>query len=152
VLGRLCRGMGTIFVDRERRSDVARAGREILAALDRGDGVVLFAEGTSTAGAGVAPFRSSLLEPAAARRMPVYYASITYRTPAGAPPAHRAVCWWGDMPFASHLFALFGLGAFDAVVRFGPEPVADVDRKRLAARLRERVAERFTPVVSPEAL
>src|SRR5258708_15386051 len=55
---------GTLFLRREKRSDVARMTREMRRVLDEGQLVVLFPEGTSSDGSSVLPFKSSLLEPA----------------------------------------------------------------------------------------
>jgi len=71
VFGWFARMAGTRFVDRERRSDVARVGDEIAPVLAAGLRVVLFLEGTSTDGRTVQPFKSSLLEPAVQARWPI---------------------------------------------------------------------------------
>ncbi len=147
VIGRLCRSVGTLFVDRELRRDLPRVIAEIDAELARGEGVVLFPEGTSTAGAGVGPFRPALLEVAARTRQPVSYATLGYRTPATARPAHLAVCWWGEMGFTGHLVKLLALPGFDASLVFGDEAIHEPDRKRLATRLRRAIDRHFVPVV-----
>jgi len=51
----------TLFVSRRAR-DAARVGASVREAIGRGTRLVLFAEGTISAGTTVAPFRSSLLE------------------------------------------------------------------------------------------
>jgi len=150
VLGLMCRSMGTIFIDREKRKDVTRVNRLIEKALASGRGIVLFAEGTSTEGATVREFKPALLEQAAALRLPVHYAALSYSTPSGEVPAHLSVCWWGDMTFPGHLFALLGLPGFRATLVFGPRSIQEADRKRLAIRLREAVEEQFIPVVVME--
>lgn len=139
VIGLLARSVSTIFVDRTRRRDVVRVGGRIRNALAEGDAVVLFAEGTSTAGHDVAPFRSSLLAEAAEAEIPVHYATLRYRTPAGEPSAEEAVCWWGDMTFTPHFLGLLGLTSIEATVVFGAEPIRSRSRKQLAARLNEAV-------------
>ncbi|HLF82599.1 MAG TPA: lysophospholipid acyltransferase family protein, partial [Blastocatellia bacterium] len=106
VIGLLCRGVNTIFVDRERRKDVARVNELIDLALGEGRGVVLFAEGTSTRGDTVLPFKSSLLEQAARAGLAVSYAALSYRTRENEPPAHLSVCWWGEMTFVKHVIGL----------------------------------------------
>ncbi|HEV2764486.1 MAG TPA: lysophospholipid acyltransferase family protein [Pyrinomonadaceae bacterium] len=146
VVGRLCRRAGTIFVNRRSPRDIPRALGEVEAALDEGAGVVLFAEGTSTRGAGVLPFKSPLLEAAARRRLPVHYASLSYRTPAGEACAETSVCWWGDMTFPGHFFDLLKLRSFRARLDFGEGPISDYDRKALAVRLRAAVSANFVPV------
>ncbi|HKX45760.1 MAG TPA: 1-acyl-sn-glycerol-3-phosphate acyltransferase, partial [Planctomycetota bacterium] len=114
--------------------------------LARGHTVVLFPEGTSSRGVEVLPFRPSLLEPAAGGGFPVVPAAVSYRTPAGAPPASRAVCWWGDMTFAGHFVRLLGLPGFDARVAFGSEAPREPDRKVLADNLWQAVRAQFEPV------
>ena len=146
IVGRLCRSMRTIFIDRRSRRDIPRALSLIESALDEGAGVVLFAEGTSTRGAGVLPFKSPLLEAAARRGLPVHYASLGYRTPPGEAPADSSVCWWGDMTFPTHFFGLLKLKSFRADLVFGEEAIVEGDRKALAGRLWAAVSARFVPV------
>ena len=148
VLGFMSRSMGTIYLDRTRKRDLVRVGREIEEALEAGEGVVLFPEGTSTQGADVRPFRSSLLEVAARRNLPVRYAALRYSTGEGDPPAHRSVAWWGDATFGPHFLALLGVSRIEATVSFGDEPVAETDRKLLARRLHEEVEGRFVPMTA----
>ena len=147
VFGLLARSMGSIFVDRTATRDALRALDELADAMAAGDAVLLFAEATSTAGHTVLPFRPALLEWAAQTGHPAHYASIGYRTPAGGPPAHLAVCWWGEMTFMRHLIELARLPWIEATVRFGDAPIAERDRQRLAERLHQAVSAQFTPVV-----
>jgi 1-acyl-sn-glycerol-3-phosphate acyltransferase len=150
VLGFLARIGGTLFLDRKRKKEVLHIAREIQRSLEQGVGVVLFPEGTSTLGAGVLAFRSSLLEPAAALAIPVRYASLRYATANGEEPASTAVSWWGDAPFVPHLRRLLGLSRIEASLVFGPEPITDPDRKSLAQRLHRAVASRFVPMASSD--
>jgi 1-acyl-sn-glycerol-3-phosphate acyltransferase len=147
VVGPLCRAVGTVFVDRRNRRSLPVVLDSVGRALAAGSGVVLFAEGTSTSGAGVAPFRPSLLELAARERIPVHYVSLSYRTPAGEAPASEAVCWWGDMTFPDHLYGLFQLPGFGVSLTFGEQPILEGDRKALARRLWSAVNAQFIPVV-----
>jgi len=150
VVGRLCRSVSTIFIDRARHSDVTRANRSIRQTMAKGDGVVLFAEGTSTDGGGVRPFKSSLLETAARAGFAVSYSAISYRTRGTDRPARLAVCWWGDMTFLGHLFALLRLSEVRAAVSFGAEKIREGDRKALARRLWSAVSDQLTTVVKLE--
>jgi 1-acyl-sn-glycerol-3-phosphate acyltransferase len=146
VIGLMCRTLGTIFVNRGRRRDIPATLERVRRTLNRGAGVVIFAEGTSTSGRGVAPFKPSLLEVAAREGVPVHYATLGYRTPPGEPAAREAVCWWGDMTFPGHLYALLQLPRFEAEVRFGERPVEGRDRKLLAEKLWSAVNAQFVPV------
>lgn len=150
LIGMLCRSVGTIFIDRANRRSILQVNAEVERACRDGRGVVLFAEGTSTRGAGVLPFKPSLLEPAARAGFAVSYAAISYRTREAQSPAHLAVCWWGDMTFAGHLYGLLRLSEIRATLAFGPSAIRDADRKRLASRLREGVSREFIPVVTTE--
>jgi len=143
LAGRICRDMGTIFIDRKNRRDIPRAGELIVERLDAGEGVIVFPEGTSTAGKEVLPFNSSFLEFAAQRDIPVSYAAITYTTPEGAPSASTTVCWGDEVGFVEHLWQLLKLSSYTAIITFGDAPVTNSDRKQLAAELHDRVEEKF---------
>lgn len=148
--GPIISSLDTIFVDRQSPRDLSRVNELIGQALDAGDGVALFPEGTSSAGEDVLPFRPSLLATAAQRSLGTHYAAITYSTPPGEPPAHQSVCWWGDMNFFDHFSKLLAIPKFYARVNFGSATISDADRKVLAVRLRDAVAQAFTPVVEKE--
>lgn len=145
--GKMIRNMGTIFVNREKRRDIPRAGNQVIETLSRGEGVIVFPEGTSTRGDEVLPFNSSFLEFAARTDTPVSYVSISYRTPEGEPPPSESVCWWDDTAFLPHLLRMLEVPNFTAVLNFGPEPVINLDRKQLASELRKKVQEVFIPVI-----
>lgn len=147
LAGRIVRDMGNIFIDRKNRRDIPRAGEEIIEKLNEGEGVIVFPEGTSTKGEEVLPFNSSFLQFASETDLPVSYGSISYRTPEGEEPASYMVCWWEDISFAAHLFRLFTLSEFTAIITFGDEPVLNPDRKELAKELRSKITEHFVPVV-----
>jgi 1-acyl-sn-glycerol-3-phosphate acyltransferase len=147
LAGRIVRDMGVIFIDRKNRRDIPRAGEEIIQKLNDGEGVIVFPEGTSTKGEDILPFNSSFLEFASKTDLPVSYASIAYRTPDGEPPASATVCWWDETTFIQHLFRLFTLSRYTAILDFGEESIVNPDRKQLATELRQRVKEKFIPMI-----
>ncbi len=147
LAGRVCRGYGTIFINRTNRRDIPRAGEEIIERLAAGEGVIVFPEGTSTKGEEVLPFNSSFLEFAARGNVPVHYAALTYSTPPDELAANLAACWWEDIGFFPHLWRLFHVRQYTATITFGDQPVMNPDRKLLAAELRDRVEEKFQPVL-----
>jgi 1-acyl-sn-glycerol-3-phosphate acyltransferase len=152
VAGRLSRSAGTVYIDRGRKRDIPRVLGRIDEVLADGAGVIVFPEGTSSAGEHVLPFRASLLDIPARDATPVSWSAISYRPVPGAPPPHRTVCWWGGMPFGSHALALLALPEIRAVIAWGDAPIADRDRKALAQRLHSAVDRRFRPVVSGNPL
>jgi len=147
LAGPIIRNMGMIFIDRKNRRDIPRAGLEIIKRLNEKEGVILFPEGTSTRGDDILPFNSSFLEFAAKTDLPVSYAAIGYKTPGGGPTASERVCWWEDIGFVEHLWRLFSLKEFTAIINFGEQPIQNPNRKELASQLREKVKEKFTPVL-----
>ena len=144
IMGLICRTMDTIFIDRNLRKDVPRVMQRIDDTMRRGLGVVLFAEGTSTNGQSVLPFKTSLLEFAARNHLPVHYASLGYVVPSGEPSADRSVCWWGDMTFPGHLFRLLQIPSFEASLAYGSEPIVARDRRVLAAKLWSAVSSQIS--------
>lgn len=146
LVGRGARSMGTIFLVRQRKRDLPDVNRQIEAALARGDGVVVFPEGTSSRGDRVLPFRPSLLAPAAETGAQVRCAVLHYQTSPGSPPASTHVCWWGDMTFAPHVAELLRIDRIEARIEFLPQALADADRKALAEKLWGAVNSRFRPI------
>src|SRR5437773_7774078 len=71
LFGWLARAAGTIFVERNCRSAAAHEVARISSAIESGLLVVLFPEGTSSDGATVLPFKSSLLQAAISARCPI---------------------------------------------------------------------------------
>lgn len=139
----------TVFVDRARRHQTGAAVAEIVKRLADGVSVVLFAEGTSSDGNRVLPFRSALLgavEEASARagNILIQPMSVSYTGLHGIPMGrqHRPlVAWYGDLDFLPHIKAFIEHGAVDAVVSFGDTVPADaaVDRKAMTKRLERSV-------------
>ncbi len=148
LFGLMCRTLGMIFIDRKQKRGIPRVIARIEETIARGLGVVLFAEGTSTDGHTVSPFKSSLLEFAARNHVPVHYASISYVAPVEATPADQSICWWGDMTFPDHVFRLLQLSGFEASVVFGAQPILSDNRHVLAKELWSAVSSQFTPITA----
>ncbi len=147
VIGLLARTSGTLFVDRERKADLRRAIAEVERTLAEDVGVVVFPEGTSTAGSEVLHFKPSIFEVPARTGRPVWCASLSYQTGSAAHPPSTSVCWWGDMTFGRHLYGLLQIPSVRARVAFGANPVVDGDRKALARAAHRSVQAQFTPVL-----
>lgn len=147
MAGKMVHNIGNIYVNRHNKRDIPRAGLDVLNALERGEGVIIFPEGTSTKGEEVLPFKSSFLEFAAQTNLPVHYASISYQTPLNEPPPSYAVCWWDETGLAEHMWRFFQLSEIKAVINFGERPIQNDNRKELAKELWEAVSKKFTPVL-----
>jgi 1-acyl-sn-glycerol-3-phosphate acyltransferase len=150
LMGLACRAVDTVFIDREKKRDVLRAGDQITRVLAEGRGVVLFAEGTTSCGQTILPLRSPLLAGAAEQRIPVHWAVLHYATDPESPPAGDAVCWWGEAELAPHFLTLARLPRIYATVSFGAEPIDHENRKILARRLHRAMVEAFIPIPQSE--
>jgi lyso-ornithine lipid O-acyltransferase len=143
----LARLQRTVFVDRERRSAVGETTSEIVERLADGDTILIFAEGTSSDGNRVLPFRTSLFAAAKptgkSHRVVggtvVQTVSLVYTRLHGIPfgRADRSlVGFYGDMDMQSHAWALLKAGPLDVRIKIGePVPLESfADRKDLARR------------------
>lgn len=148
----LARLQRSVFVDRERRASVGETAGEILERLAAGDNVVLFAEGTSSDGNRVLPFKTSLFaaaKPSArlgvtAPDAVVQTLSLVYTKLNGVPLGRwdrPLVGWYGDMEMTSHAWQLLKAGSLDVRIRVGPPvPLSEFeDRKDLARRSEDEI-------------
>ncbi|HZP76189.1 MAG TPA: lysophospholipid acyltransferase family protein [Pseudolabrys sp.] len=146
----------TVFVDRTRRHQTGAAIADMVERLAARIPVVLFAEGTSSDGNRVLPFRSALigaLRDACAHadigdRVMIQPVSICYTSVQGLPMGrqHRpVVAWYGDLDLTPHLKTFLERGAVDVVVTFGEPIPADgsSDRKNVT-RMLEMTVRRLT--------
>jgi lyso-ornithine lipid O-acyltransferase len=152
LVGTTARLQRTVFVDRSRRHQTGDAIAEIVKRLADGTSVVLFAEGTSSDGNRVLPFRSALIgavKEAGSRSesgILIQPMSICYTALHGIPMGrqHRPlVAWYGDLDFLPHIKALIARGAIDAVVSYGDPVAADgtADRKAMTKSLEGAVRQ-----------
>jgi len=131
LIGRLARKAGTLFIHRERMRDAGRMKDLVSGALQRGERVAVFPEGTSTCGDRVLPFRASLLQSAVAAHATIHPVSIRYVADDGA---HcEGVAYYGDRTFLSTLRATCGMKGLRVCLVFA-EPIAPggADRRALA--------------------
>ena len=141
----------SVFVDRNRRNEVGDKANEILERLDGGDHIVLFAEGTSSDGNSVVPFKTALFA-AAKPAGGAPWAPRSRRRRSRSPTPRSTGCrfagadatwspgmatWtWRAMPGGCS-----GSGPLDAYIRIGPPVPLDAfpDRKALARYAEDKV-------------
>jgi 1-acyl-sn-glycerol-3-phosphate acyltransferase len=157
LFGTLARLQRTIFVDRQRRSSAGVSTREIAARLADGEAIVLFAEGTTSDGNRILPFRSTLVGAAReavatagtdARAITVQPVTIAYQSRNGIPLDRRTradIAWYGDMELTPHLAGVVTRGPIDVVIAFNDPIPFDgaTDRKQVTRQAEARVRERF---------
>jgi 1-acyl-sn-glycerol-3-phosphate acyltransferase len=148
----------SVFVDRTRRTAVKHTTSTVAERLDAGERVVLFAEGTSSDGNQVLPFKSSLfaaVEPNG-NNGPGHMlqtVAIVYTRVHGLPMNRQqrpAVAWYGDMDMLSHAWGVLKGGPLDVHVRFGAPVSMEVvgDRKKLAEHAHQRVRSDFARLIT----
>jgi 1-acyl-sn-glycerol-3-phosphate acyltransferase len=171
IIGILFRGLHPLFVKRT-QEDTARITGAIADALRAGDSVA-FAPETPVMdqprGTVVRQFRAALFEAAIQTGTPVSCASLSYRTPAGCPPAFSTVIFHtapiyrapgSDISdaqleaygadkikdFFRYIVGMLALPYHETVATFAETPVSAEDRITLANRAHETVSAIFTPV------
>ncbi len=128
---------GTIFIDRTRRASAQEVAQEMTRRMSDPVPILVFPEGTSSDGAQVMKFHSSLFEPAAASGSPVTAAAVRYESAGGL--LESELCWFGDESFLSHLVRTLRGPGFTATLVFG-EPHVYPDRRTAARETHEIVA------------
>jgi 1-acyl-sn-glycerol-3-phosphate acyltransferase len=156
VFGWLAKLQRTIFINRQARHHTGAATKEIAGRLLGGDAVVLFAEGTSSDGIRVLPFRSSLVgavhhalgKSTRHTHITVQPMSLAYVSLSGVPMGRglrERVAWYGDAALIPHLLAVLASGAVDVTVSWGEAIAYDMSADRKAiARDAERSVRRMT--------
>jgi 1-acyl-sn-glycerol-3-phosphate acyltransferase len=139
----------TVFVERQRRHRTGDAVAQMVERLKGGTPVVLFAEGTSSDGNRVLPFRSALLgavEMAAKHGdvpgLLIQPMAIGYTASQGISLGRQRrslAAWYGDLDFMPHIRTLIEKTALDAVVSFGTPLPADpgLARKEMTHQLEQ---------------
>lgn len=133
VFGPLARAGGVHFVDRRSRDDGLRLVHALAATLRAGVSALNFAEGTTSDGSEVLPFRPGGFAAAALAGAPIVPVALRYR------PAHLA--WTGDATFAPHYLRFAALEGGTAQVHFGTPLPARPDVRAAAAHCRAAVQE-----------
>lgn len=156
VFGFLAKLQRTIFIERERRHKTGAATQEIAGRLLGGDAVVLFAEGTSSDGLRVLPFRSALVgavhhalgDSTHHSAITVQPMSVAYTRFAGLPVGRGLrdrVAWYGDADLIPHFIGILAAGATDVTVTWGNAVAYDLAASRKAiTRDAETAVRRMT--------
>jgi lyso-ornithine lipid O-acyltransferase len=156
LFGWLAKLQRTIFINRQARHQTGAATREIARRLLGGDAVVLFAEGTSSDGIRVLPFRSSLVgavhhalgNGTRHTHVTVQPMSLAYVGFGGVPMGRglrERVAWYGDADLVPHLLHVLSSGAVDVTVSWGEATAYDMSADRKAiARDAEKSVRRMT--------
>ena len=156
VFGLLARLQRTVFVDRERRAKTRQTNQELGQRLTEGDAIVLFAEGTTSDGRRILPFRSPLVGAAREALLGQHPDHEIMIQPVCLLYTHRNglrlsradmphIGWYGDMDLLPHLATVITAGPLDVLVAFGT-PIAfstNSDRKQITRQAEAEVRRLF---------
>lgn len=142
LVGRLAHMLGVIFIDRARPRDLLRVIPEIERALARGERVLLFAEGTTSRGRVVLPFRSALLEAAVRAGAPVFPVAVRATAERGDADA---LAWYGDETLVANIRRVARMHRPRFTLHVGA-PLHGEERKSMSRSARAEVVRRFHPV------
>lgn len=134
VVGKAVRELGVLLVDRSCPMSGARVLFEAWERLRAGVSVVVFPEGTTTAGDDVLPFRRGVFGIAKLAGVPIIPVAIRYDGP--------DVAWIGDDPFLPHYLRTTARERTRCYVTYGEALSAertDLDAEDLAELARERI-------------
>jgi len=146
LIGWLARQAGTLFIHRG-GGQARRVRGQIIENLQAGENVLVYPEGTTSAGLTVLPFHGLLLRAAPESKTPIQPVTVTYRR--DGRPDHLAP-FIGEDEFHSHLLRMLRQPSARVDVVFH-EPVQspeEVPTAELAASLRQTVLDGLTRVYS----
>lgn len=149
LVGGLTSNAGTLYLKREKKSDIPRVLRSFQKIVDSGSRVIFFPEGTSSGGESVLPFHSSLFQVPAQNEWKIQTAAIKYKLPnnSALDPSEK-VCYWGDMEFVPHFKELLKLPQIDCHIFFKEDLYSGSDRKDLALKLHKEVQSNLNELKS----
>jgi lyso-ornithine lipid O-acyltransferase len=133
---------GTIFINRQKKSLIPLAVREISRRLKEGANILLFPEGAATNGERMLPFQTAPFAAPLRSRAIIVPVTLTYQSIEGQPisAANRDLVYcYGDMDFVPHFVKLLGLRQVE--VRVTIQPKVDCSRYEDNSAGRKRLAE-----------
>ena len=137
VIGALVAGAGTLFIERERKRDAIRVVHHMAEALDQGQAVAVFPEGTVGDGHALLPFHANLLQAAIATKARVL--PIALRFPDAAHAVSPAVLYTGTINLAHSVWRIASAKGLQVhVTVLDPIDLSGLDR-RAAAEAAQRV-------------
>ncbi|MBI5720087.1 MAG: 1-acyl-sn-glycerol-3-phosphate acyltransferase [Burkholderiales bacterium] len=140
LVNRLVDAARTLYLQRERARDALRVVHEMAQALQHGDTVAVFPEGTTGTGHELLPFHANLLQAAISTGTPAQPVVLRYAD--ADAPVSTAVDFTGDITLVQSLWALARARRMVVSVQvLTAQGTLHADRRALAERLRQLIAE-----------
>ncbi|WP_061162840.1 lysophospholipid acyltransferase family protein [Caballeronia temeraria] len=131
VVGWLAHQLGTVFVQREKRSDAKRIMHELANRLLAGEMMCVFPEGTTTDGQSLLPFHANMFQAAVSSSCPVQPICLMYEDARGRQSI--APAYIGDMSLNDSLSALLRATPLTAHLYVCDPLAPGADRRLLAS-------------------
>lgn len=148
LLSHLVEAGGTLYLERERKRDALRVVHAMAQALQAGETVAVFPEGTTSDGRALLRFHANLLQAAIATGTPVQPVALRFSDATDA--ISRAVEFVGDTTLLQSLWRVVCAERLTVdVVLLAPHQTAHRDRRALADSLRAAIAAQLLRGPSP---
>jgi 1-acyl-sn-glycerol-3-phosphate acyltransferase len=145
LVGWMVAAVGTLFIERERKRDALRVVHQMAEALQAGDCVAVFPEGTTGSGLPLLPFHANLLQAAIATHAPVQPVALRYQQ--GEERFSARIAWVGETTLLQSVWRLLCSHGVVAHVHALP-PLASTHAERRA--LAQRVCDEIEVSLSAE--
>lgn len=138
VIGWLSARVGTLYIRRGSARDALRVNGQLVRLLQDGASLAVFPEGTTTDGASVAHFHSSLLQPAIDAGAPIHPFAIRYHGRLGE--HSRAPAYIDDLTLLESIWSVLCCNNLHVHIHATPPIATDGgDRRELARLARSRI-------------
>lgn len=138
-----------IWVKRENKKNSIKTLEEYRETMQKGLSLIVFPEGTTTDGTALLPFKSTPFEAAIETTAPLYPVLLRYLQDDG----EMTACWYGDMTFVPHIWAILGQRRIVAEINWLPmrHPEPEMNRKALALALHDEMSESLEKIRSQKS-
>jgi 1-acyl-sn-glycerol-3-phosphate acyltransferase len=139
LIGTLATAAGTLYIERSSRRDALRMVGSMQEALERGEVLAVFPEGTTGNGREMLPFHANLVQAAVAADAPVQPVGLRFVDKRSGATSY-APSYIGDETLVGSVWRTLSASAIEAVVNYGePQRPAGRDRRALTQDLRDAV-------------
>lgn len=141
LIGPLVRGVGTLFIERERAQDVVRVIHQMAQCLQQGDHVGVFPEGTTGYGHALLPFHANLFQAACIKEHPVPVQPVLlFYADQRSGRFSRAASYVGEETMVGSLWRMSAAPRLRIEVNYLP-PIQANTRRALTQQTRDALAE-----------
>ena len=138
VIGWLAKTIGTVFIQREKRSDAKKIMHQLADILSSGGLIALFPEGTTTDGKTVQPFHANMFQAPVLAGAPIQPIGLMYEDAQGR--QSPAADYIGDTTLGQSIDMILSASPLTAHLYVGAPLAPATDRRQLAAQAQQAVS------------